>query len=516
MSKSKTSTYVLNLKLDTQPFQEDIINKRLEIARSIQNSLINVVLKRYNLMVESKKYRKTKKQLKNINSKYHNCNSSKSKKDIEKTRKLLYKELQDIYMEFGLTNYSLYEDVKLMYKHFKDNIGSLEAQAIADKVWSSLDKLLNGDGDKIYFKRFGEVNSIENKWNKSGLRYKDGNIIWNNLKMNIIIKNNNIYAQMALQDRVKYCRIVRKLIRGKYKYYVQLIMEGIPPKKASKETGEIKHYVNDGKVGLDIGTQTLAICSNKDVKLLELAPEVDNIENKKKILMRKLDRQRRANNPDNYNEDGTIKKGIRVDGKLNKLKWHKSNKYIKTQNELREIQRKQADIRKQSHEKLANYILELGNEVYVETMNYKGLQKRSKETTVNEKTGKFNKKKRFGKSLANKAPSMLLEITNRKLGYCGLELLKVNTYKVKASQYNHFTDEYNKKELKDRWNNDIEIQRDLYSAFLLMNVNNDLETINRENCIETYCRFKELHDIEIQRLKHLKNNGIKLIPSMGI
>ena len=32
----------------------------------------------------------------------------------------------------------------------------------------------------------------------------------------------------------------------------------------------------------------------------------------------------------------------------------------------------------------------------------------------------------------------------------------------------------------------------------------------------TYCRFKDLHDIEIQRLKHLKNNGIKLISSMGI
>lgn len=174
MAKSKTSTYVLSLKLDIQPFQEDIIDKRLEIARNIQNNLINVILKRYNLMTESKKYNKLQKQLKIINSKYHNCNISKSKNDIQKTRKLLYKELQDIYIEFGLTNYSLYEDVKPMYKHFKDNIGSLEAQAIADKVWKSLDKLLNSNGDKIYFKRFGEVNSIENKWNKSGLKYEVG------------------------------------------------------------------------------------------------------------------------------------------------------------------------------------------------------------------------------------------------------------------------------------------------------------------------------------------------------
>ena len=67
------------------------------------------------------------------------------------------------------------------------------------------------------------------------------------------------------------------------------------------------------------------------------------------------------------------------------------------------------EIRKQSHNKLANHILSLGNDIYVETMNYKGLQARAKNTTIN-KNGKFNKKKRFGKSLANRAPAMLLTI----------------------------------------------------------------------------------------------------------
>jgi hypothetical protein len=148
-------------------------------------------------------------------------------------------------------------------------------------------------------------------------------------------------------------------------------------------------------------------------------------------------------------------------------------------------------------------------------MQFSGLQKRSKKTTVN-KNGKFNNKKRFGKSLANKAPAMLIEIINRKLSYNGLEILKINTQKVKASQYNHFTDEYNKKELKDRWNNDIEVQRDCYSAFLIMNVKNDLETIDRELCNGTYDNFKILHDKEINRLKEMKSNGYKLISSMGI
>jgi hypothetical protein len=299
------------------------------------------------------------------------------------------------------------------------------------------------------------------------------------------------------------------MIRGKYKYYVQLIMEGLPPVKTDKETGEPKRNIGLGNVGLDIGTRTIAISSKNDVKLLELCPQVENIQKKKNILQRKLDRQRRANNSNNFNEDGTIKCGI-------KLTWVKSKKYLRAQNELRDIQRKQASIRKQSHEKLANFIISLGDRILVETMQFAGLQKRSKKTTINTKNGKFNKKKRFGKSLANKAPSMLIEIINRKLKYYGMEILKINTQKVKASQYNHFTGEYNKKELKDRWNEDIQIQRDCYSAFLIMNVENDLELINRELCNKTYDNFKTLHDVEINRLKEMKISGINLISSMGI
>ena len=62
MKKNKTSSYVLTLKLKTENYQEDIINKRLEIARNISNALTNKVLKRYKLMLESKEYMSIKKQ----------------------------------------------------------------------------------------------------------------------------------------------------------------------------------------------------------------------------------------------------------------------------------------------------------------------------------------------------------------------------------------------------------------------------------------------------------------------
>ena len=214
-----------------------------------------------------------------------------------------------------------------------------------------------------------------------------------------------------------------------------------------------------------------------------------------------MDRSRRSTNPDKYNDNGTYKN-------KNNIKWIKSKHYIKTQNELKELYRKQREIRKHSHNKLANYILSLGNDIKVETMDFVELQVRN--STISKNTGKIIKNKKFGKSLENKAPAMLLTILDTKLKWSNTQLNKVNTYKVKASQYNHIKNTYIKKNLNERWNNfgEFKIQRDLYSEFLIMNVNDDLETINRDLCFEKFQEFKILHDIEIDRLRGLKENKI--------
>ena len=479
------SNFILTLKLDTEKYQENILTKRLEISRNIYNSCLGELYKRYNHMKESKDYQRIVKLSKG------------------KERNKRFRELNE---KYGLTEYSLHKYVKPIQKHFKKNIDSLTAQNIATRCFNTFLKLMFHQTNKVYFKRFGEINSVEGKSNKTGIRFKDNKLLWNKIEISVIIKKNDEYAHMALMNRVKYCRIVRKFIRGKYKFYIQLVLGGIPPTKINKETGEIKNSINKGDVGIDIGTQTIAISSQYDVKLLELAPEVKIIEKEKRKLLRKLDRQRISNN---YNKDGTIRKGI-------KLNWKISNRYIKTKNELREIQRKQSAIRKQSHEKLANYILSLGNRVLVEKMNYKGLQIKAKETTINEKTGKYNRKKRFGKSLANKAPSMFLTILDNKLKWHNEGLLKIDTYKVKASQYNHIEDKYIEKKLSDRWNDFLEfkIQRDLYSAFIIQNViGKKLDKIDREKMINTFDNFKKLHDKEIERIR---NSKVKLIPSMGL
>lgn len=473
------SRYCVTFPLITEKYQETILNKRFEISRQLYNAVLSKAYKRYKSMIETKKYRQLKEQINNAN---------------EKEKKLLYKQLNEMYKQYRLNEYSLHEDIQEMQHHFSENIDSFTAQKIATRVWSAFEDLLFGDGKIVHFKKYGELDSLEGKSNKTGIRFKDGFLIWNGLKIPVKIDYNNPYEYQALKDEICYCRIKRRFIKGKYKYYLQIVFKGVPPMKINKD-GEVKRHIGNGTVGLDIGTQTIAIVSNVDVKLLELADRVNNIEKEKRRILRYMDRSRRANNPDNFNEDGTIKKG--------KLKWIKSNRYIKAQDKLRELYRKQADVREYQHQLLSNYILSLGNKIKVEEMNFKGLQKRSKKTEKNDK-GKFKRKKRFGKSLANKAPAKLLTILDNKLKYFGEKLIKVNTKEVKASQYNHLNCRYNKKKLSQRWNdlNGIKIQRDLYSAFLIQHVNDDLCNINQEECKRDFERFKILHDKEIERLNN--------------
>lgn len=477
--------FIIQFPLKTEKYQEDILNKRFEIGRQIYNSLFNITQKRYKEMIKTKEYR-------NLISSISIGNENNQK---------IWEKLNFIRKQYGISEYSFHHDVTKIRKHFKNNIDSHIAQKIATTLWKSYEKFLFGNGEKIHCKKYGEFNSLEGKSNKTGIRFINNSIVWGNLNIPLIINRNNYYEYQVLQYDICYCRIVRKYVKNKYKYYTQIIFKGTPPVKVDTETGEIKHYISNGDVGLDIGTRTIAISSQSDVKILELADKIQNIENQRQKLLRKMDRSRRSTNPQNYNEDRTIKKQGNK-----KVIWNKSNHYIKYQNEIKELYRKQADIRKYQHECLSNYIISLGNKVYVEKMNFAGLQKRAKNTEKSN-SGRFKCKKRFGKSLANKAPSMLLNIIDRKLRYYGEKLIEINTFEARASQFNHFDGTYTKKPLSQRWNNynGIKVQRDMHSAFLIMNIADDLKSFDIDKCNKRFENFYQLHNLEVNRLTGKKN-----------
>lgn len=493
---------VLTLPLQTEIWQEHIIEKRFAIMEHLKNQLIAKELRRLKNLERTKEYR-------NLIDEINNTPKEKRKALFSKRRKLL--------KDSGFSEYDFKDDIagknSLMQKHFIEHIATQIAHKLASDVWRSFDKFLFGNGRFIHFSKRGSLRSVASQKNGNGMTYKNGYFIWSGgqSKNKIILKikvtpPKNDYEKEMLSKKIKYLRIVKKWVKTRYKYYLQFALEGKTVKK--------DRIVNKGNVGIDIGTQTVAISSADSVKLLELADKIDKNHTKKKILQRKMDRSRRYTNPQNYNEDGTIKKPP----KGQRFSWYKSKKYIQLAGKVRELERKNADIRKYQHTCLANWILSLGDTVYVEQMNFSGLQRRAKETKI-DKNGKYAKKKRYGKSLANKAPSMFLTILESKLNQYGGQLNKINTYEFKASQYDHTDDTFTKHNRSERWHilsNGDKNQRDLYSAFLIMNSDISLEHCNREKCNETYSNFKVLQDKEIERLySDIRKGNCKNISSFG-
>ena len=87
------------------------------------------------------------------------------------------------------------------------------------------------------------------------------------------------------------------------------------------------------------------------------------------------------------------------------------------------------------------------------------------------------------------------------------EINRNNTSEAKASQFNHFDGTYTKKTLSQRWNdlNGIKIQRDMYSAFLIMNISDDLKSFDIDKCNDRFENFYRLHNLEVDRLTGRNN-----------
>ena len=219
-----------------------------------------------------------------------------------------------------------------------------------------------------------------------------------------------------------------------------------------------------------------------------------------------MDRSRRATNPQNYNEDGTIKKGRKT--------WRYSNHYQKLKSKYADSCRINAVNRQLVINEDANHLRSLGDTFVTEPKNASKLMKRAKETTVNSK-GKFNKKKRFGKSIKNRCPGWFQTTVEKKFKATGGTYIEVPN-KYRASQYDHTANEYIKKKLSDRLyklHDGTEVQRDWYSSFLLYCYNAKTQDIDRAKCMTEFERHynKEKALISWIKLNKLKilNSGIK-------
>ena len=280
--------------------------------------------------------------------------------------------------------------------------------------------------------------------------------------VDIPVKAFNDYQQVSLMrsEKIKYVQIIRKTIRGKKVYILQIVCQGTPPSKVTK---------GSGVVGIDPGISTVAFVSPKEVALIDLVPK--DITRKEKLLKRldqAIERSRRMNNPECYNENGTIKKGERFK--------RPSNRQMRLRNQRRKTYRSLSEERKKIQGQLVNRLVSQASSIKIEELNVKGLQKRSRDIRINPKTNRPFSKKRFGKAVFRAAPSAFRTALKTRASQLGIEFEIISPKNVKPSQYNHITQTFEKKSLSTRIydlsDEYKDVQRDLYSAFLIGYIEN--------------------------------------------
>jgi hypothetical protein len=385
MSKTKTPSFVLELPLRVTPTQERRLLARLEAARQVYNGCLGESLRRLALLRQSRAYQAARKLPKGPRK--------------ARARNLAFREANAVvdFREYNLHAYAAQFNHCWLGEHLDINT----IQKLATRAFKAVQQHSFGRRGRPRFKGRNQMDTVEGKSNRSGIRWREPCVEWLGLKLEAIIDAGDPVIAHGLAARVKYVR-------------------------------------------------TIAAVGDEEAFLAQFCAELEPRQKKIRVLQRKIDRQRRANNPDNYNADGTIRPGAR--------RWHKSGHQLRTDAALAELYRKQAAHRKSLHGQMVNRILRMGNVIKMEKLSYRAFQRR------------------YGRSVGMRAPGMCVVHLRRKAGSADALVDEFPTYPTKLSQTCHGCGTVAKKPLSQRWHRcecGVIAQRDLYSAFLAKCVEGD-------------------------------------------
>jgi hypothetical protein len=360
---------------------------------------------------------------------------------------------------------------------------------------------------RVRFKSRGRgLSSIEYKRNDTGLRFvlqtgEHGLLIWHDDRLAVLIDWEDPVVAHGLAQPIKYARLVRRpsssrraqgADRQGERYAVQLALKGMPMHKP-------RHTEGSDTVGLDLGPSSIAIVSQHGGARLEplcaeLRPDARAI----RRLQRQMERQRRAANPERYDERGRVRKCGKCAPRLKQSQRYKAIRRRKASRE-----RTLAAHRKSLHGQLAHQIVAVGQTIITEKISYRGWQKR------------------YGRSVGLRAPGMLIDHLKRTVASTGGTLHEVPTRTTKISQFCHGCGTFVRKPLAQRWHHCAcgigPVQRDLYAAFLGAYLDPAADFIpSCARCAAYWegaeTRLRAAHERVIQRA----NEGQVMPQSMGI
>ena len=440
-SRTKTPTFLLELPLVADAGQAARVGAHLEVGRQFYNAMLSAGQRRLRRMRSDPAWQAAR----------------AIPRTHKQERKAAFSALRERY---GFSEYAFHELAKgLRVAWLAEHLDAVLAQTLASRAYRALNRVCVGKARRVRFKSRGRgLGSIENKRNDTGMRFvletpeveQSGYLIWHDDRLPALIDWDDPVVSHGLAHPIKYARLVRRQAsspraqgadRQGERFVVQLVLAGTPYHKP-------KHAAGTDTVGLDLGPSSIAIVPREaEARLEPLCAELRPDARAIRRLQRKMERQRRAANPEHYDEQGRPRKR-----KKGAPRWKQSRGYQASRRRKATKERKLAAHRKSLHGRLAHQIVAVGHTILSEKIAYKGWQKR------------------YGRSVGLRAPGMLIDHLRRTVASTGGTLHEVPTRTTKLSQFCHGCGRFVKKPLWQRWHQCPcgigPVQRDLYSAFL--------------------------------------------------
>ena len=567
------------LKLESTLSAKDIcqlfkVSNRIRLAG---NELTNKMRKNLNRLTRTKQYR-------NLLELYGKADNPADKKNYAQQLKQM-QENENVTWDFCR------KTMQILQVNYK--IDAVLALTKAEAVWKGVETCLYRNGKTIHFTEEGvypaliakQINRCIILTAKDGsLQFKYGSMVFG-AKINdtfeqeeadavIHYLTNKSQMDKAAIDSYKdngscistyrpcYVSLVPQIIRGKRRIYIHICIEGTPKVKRNKN-GQPRHALGQGVVGEDLGPRSIAV-THKDGVFLEnircVGKKPEAVQEEIANLQSAIARSLIATNPQNFNDDGSMKSGNII--------WNVSNNCKKKISQFKDCCRRKSINIHLGINQLVNYIRSLGDTLIIEENNASALAKRGRsivKSNANSNTscavalntngaqsnaqqqssaiksnsngsnqaqsvitiqsfdkqdfnysltGEYRVKlmKRFGRSIYKYCMGYVWAHAQQKFLNTGGQFIIVPR-NYRASQYDHTADTYTKRKLSDRMislSDGTVVQRDCYSSFLLYCYSFDSKAIDKDKCKSEFARFlKNEQDL----IAYIKTHNINVFNS---
>ena len=215
-------SFVMKFELIAGNEEINFLEKRFNVGSNIYNLCLEHCIKQLNKLKKDKEYRKSVKTLKVLNRKLEKKNFPQDEIKRLKEIKISYtNKIKELEKEYQFTENDIQKYAKTPREFIGKILNSNIVQKIASTAFNTVKKIQYRKAKKVKFKKKGEI-SLEGKNNKTGFIFDIRTMkLKLEQKLSCNLKTLDKSQQNCFKNKIKYCRVLKRYIRGKKRYFLQ-------------------------------------------------------------------------------------------------------------------------------------------------------------------------------------------------------------------------------------------------------------------------------------------------------